>query len=800
MQITRAGRRVGMAMAALLATTLSLPALEASAGTGGNGGIGGVSVMKAGGSIEEAWLTGATAGDTIDLHDGSGVVASGTADEQGSLIVRNITPGSGYYFEDTTLSSSTSTFSVLDRNVAPAASLYQQNLKPGLNYVTMRDGIKIAMTLRLPPGKTLADGPFPTVMEYSGYAVAPPHSLLDAVLGKGKPNDKLVPSSSTMLGALIAPAIGYASVSVQMRGSGCSGGAFDLFGFPSDYDGYDAIETIAAQPWTMNHKVGMVGISYSGISQFEVAGTQPPHLAAIAPLSPTDDLFSTGYPGGIYNTGFAKGWINERIHDAKPALVDISGSTVTPVDADNAQEWTYAQIAAEVRRSVAKTSSATSTCLDNQALHGQSESLSTLVGPDLVRDPSLFDRRSPEQWAHLITVPVFVSGALQDEQTGPQWPSLISALSADKNVYATMINGGHIDSLGPATMSRMIEFLDIYVGKQVPQTRPILGLLAPGIYAGATGGAPAMAVPAIRFTDAPSPKAARSAFKASNPRVRVLFENGGTGLGAGSLAPAYEAGFSAWPPAGQVTTFNLSTDSSLTTGTASAGSVIFGPDGAARPPTSMWDEVGDRNNAGSVWAARPAWNWTTVPEANGIGFETPPLTEDMTIVGPASLHLRIDPDIGASTDLQATITEVRDKRGAANKEVYVTSGFLRSDFRTLLGSTTSLWTVPDYSAATGDLTPSTWNDVSIPISPIAHTFRAGTRLRVVITAPGGDRPSWTFDSPRTMPTAATVDLGGSSSLVVNVVSGVQATNPAPKCGSLRGEPCRLYTSLPGSIK
>ena len=36
----------------------------------------------------------------------------------------------------------------------------------------MRDGVRLAATLRLPPGKTLADGPFPTVIEYSGYDMA----------------------------------------------------------------------------------------------------------------------------------------------------------------------------------------------------------------------------------------------------------------------------------------------------------------------------------------------------------------------------------------------------------------------------------------------------------------------------------------------------------------------------------------------------------------------------------------------------------------------------------------------------
>ena len=182
----------------------------------------------------------------------------------------------------------------------------------------MRDGISIAATVRLPPGKTLADGPFPTVIEYSGYAIAAPHSLIDALEGKAPTSDPLLPDTATVVGSVIAPLLGFVTVSVQMRGTGCSGGAFDLFGLPSDYDGYDVIQTVGAQSWVLHHKVGMVGISYSGISQFEVAGTDPPDLAAIAPLSSTDDLFSTGYPGGIYNNGFAKSWIAQRMPTPRP--------------------------------------------------------------------------------------------------------------------------------------------------------------------------------------------------------------------------------------------------------------------------------------------------------------------------------------------------------------------------------------------------------------------------------------------------------------------------------------------------
>ena len=88
--------------------------------------------------------------------------------------------------------------------------------------------------------------------------------------------------------------------------------------------------------------------------------------------------------------------------------------------------------------------------------------------------------------------------------------------------------------------------------------------------------------------------------------------------------------------------------------------------------------------------------------------------------------------------------------------------------------------------------------VRIPIDPIAHAFRAGTRLRIVISAPGGDRPSWAFDTPATHGSVTdTVSLGGAmaSSLAVNVVHGVKPTAAMPACGALRGEPCRPYSKM-----
>src|SRR5262249_28106339 len=133
----------------------------------------------------------------------------------------------------------------------PAQDFYSsQSLQPGYQYLTTRDGTTLAINVILPIGATIDQGPFPTVIEYSGYDPSNP--------------DSPQPSSQ------IATALGYAAVGINIRGTGCSGGAFQFFETLQLTDGYDAIEVVAAQPWVKNHKVGLVGLSYPGISQLFV--------------------------------------------------------------------------------------------------------------------------------------------------------------------------------------------------------------------------------------------------------------------------------------------------------------------------------------------------------------------------------------------------------------------------------------------------------------------------------------------------------------------------------------------------
>jgi predicted acyl esterase len=717
------------------------------------------------GSIGQAYLLGGTPGTAVVLANRNGkVVGKGTVDQLGALIIRNIDPGSGYVFRTTGHPRLVSApFRVLSTSDVPPPSFYaDQHLQEGLNYITMRDGVELAATVRLPPGKTLADGPFPTVIEESGYAIAAPHSLIDAIYGiDGESlSDPLVPDTATAVGSLIAPLLGFATISLQMRGTGCSGGAFDLFGLPTTYDGYDAVQIAASQPWVANHKVGMVGISFSGISQMFVAGTNPPGLAAIAPMSLTDNLYSTGFPGGLFNTGFAAGWLAQREQDAMPAP-------------QGGQEWAKVEIADGDQQ-----------CLANQDLHAEVQNLNALLQQASHYVPSLYAQRAPSTWAKRTHVPVFVSGAFQDEQTGGQWPAIIPDLSGDPNVWATIVNGTHADSLGPGTIVRWLEFLDIFVAGQVPTPQPILESLAPALYEGLAS-APAGPLPPLQFTNEPNVAAARAAFE-RQPRVRVLFDNGGGSAGPGALQPAWSHDYSSWPPAGATpTTLALGPGGTLTTHPPSTGSVSFRPDPSARPATDL--------PTGNVWSALPPYQWAPVTGTDGLGFVSAPLSHDLAVIGPASLDLWVK-STAPDTDLQATVSEVRPD----GQEMFVNTGLLRaSDRAQNRAESTPTHSVPSYSPDSVRPLPSRrFSEVRIPVNPFAYVFRAGSRIRVTITAPGGDRPVAAFAT--TYQTQGqvvdTVSLGGhtTSALVLSVVHGLQPPDAQPVCPSLRGQPCRTY--------
>jgi len=101
---------------------------------------------------------------------------------------------------------------------------------------------------------------------------------------------------------------GYAVVFVDTRGTGRSPGQADIWSMQEARDYYDSIEWAADQPWSTG-KVGLVGVSYYAITQWNVASLQPPSLTTIVPWEGWADMYRDSvFHGGVFNQGFYGGW------------------------------------------------------------------------------------------------------------------------------------------------------------------------------------------------------------------------------------------------------------------------------------------------------------------------------------------------------------------------------------------------------------------------------------------------------------------------------------------------------------
>ncbi|RMI34412.1 CocE/NonD family hydrolase [Nocardia stercoris] len=102
---------------------------------------------------------------------------------------------------------------------------------------------------------------------------------------------------------------GYTQVVVDVRGTGFSQGDWQVFGDREQADGAEVIDWAAQQPWS-DGKIGMNGISYSGINQLQTAERHPAALGAIFPIVPGSDLIrDVAAPGGALGIGFIPEWL-----------------------------------------------------------------------------------------------------------------------------------------------------------------------------------------------------------------------------------------------------------------------------------------------------------------------------------------------------------------------------------------------------------------------------------------------------------------------------------------------------------
>jgi putative CocE/NonD family hydrolase len=180
---------------------------------------------------------------------------------------------------------------------------YEGYSKPqyeGLNikslYITMRDGVKIAVDVVLPKNLS-SDAKIPTVILQTRYWRADEFRIPFRWFQKP---DKFL---------LFFTSYGYAVVLVDVRGTGASFGTWPYpWSRDEIMDGGEIVNWIVSQPWS-NGKVASIGVSYDGATAELLAVTNHPAVKAVIPRFSQFDLYTDiPFPGGIFNQLFVEQW------------------------------------------------------------------------------------------------------------------------------------------------------------------------------------------------------------------------------------------------------------------------------------------------------------------------------------------------------------------------------------------------------------------------------------------------------------------------------------------------------------
>ncbi len=609
------------------------------------------------------------------------------------------------------------------------------------------DEAQLHYKVTVPDPAVWGAGPYPTVIDYSGY--------LPALQGY----DGLARRFRDA---------GYAVVGLNIRGSACSSGKFDYFEPRQSVDGVEALNWLADRPWS-NGRFAMVGKSYPGITQLFVAsaraiagdgprtqtwidGVLRDHLAAIVPGAVFADLYrDVPYPGGIQNVAFAGGWSASRAYEGFVVGPEAVGS-----------------------------GKADQQCLINQAQHAANPPFNPFVQalqPQNNFDSDFFRSRSPFWFADQIDTPTFLIESWQDEQVGSRAMHILERLKPGLPWKFLGTNGDHGEYYGSAVFPHILRFLSYHLKGVVPAGEERSVTVPPADAKPKQKPHPKDATPTIR------PETFDEALARYVAEDRVII-NWETGAG-GDRVPAWTQTYATWPVP------------SLT-----ADRLYARPDGTLsedKPvPSGRFDYrytpgVGSQERGGYKLKEVPASSWDEKPPAGTFAsFTTSALTEDKVLLGTASVDLFLS-STAPDTDLEVTVSEIRSDR----KEVFVQQGWLRASHRTEDPKlSTELRPFQTHQAVqSAALVPTIPSKLRVEVFPFGHVFRAGSQVRITIAAPHVKPDLWGF-TLLPIPAINSIHTGGqyASSVALPLVAGQRAQVAAlPACGGisvLRNQPCR----------
>jgi predicted acyl esterase len=189
----------------------------------------------------------------------------------------------------------------------------------------VRDGMRIDWNVPIPTDdgvvlrcdvyRPIEDGRYPVILSYGPYAKGLPfqvgYPMQWTNMAENHPDVTAGSTNRYQNWELVDPEKwvpdGYVCVRVDSRGAGMSPGYLDVWSPRETRDLYECIEWAAVQPWSSGN-VGLNGISYYAMNQWQVASLQPPHLAAICAWEGASDWYrEVARHGGILSD-FADIW------------------------------------------------------------------------------------------------------------------------------------------------------------------------------------------------------------------------------------------------------------------------------------------------------------------------------------------------------------------------------------------------------------------------------------------------------------------------------------------------------------
>lgn len=208
-----------------------------------------------------------------------------------------------------------------------------KGVKGSSHYLTMRDGVQIAIDVMLPANLEV-DARIPTIMIMARYWRSMSLHLPDP------PNKAFIGTREPLPDYLIPR--GFAVVVVDARGTGASTGV-NAYPWSEDelLDYAEVAKWLVAQTWS-NGNIGTVGISYEGSTAQYLAAAGLANVKAVAPMEYEFDVYTDiALPGGIFNAAFIQMWSesnnlldNNKTSQLFPWLARPFIKGVRPVDSD----------------------------------------------------------------------------------------------------------------------------------------------------------------------------------------------------------------------------------------------------------------------------------------------------------------------------------------------------------------------------------------------------------------------------------------------------------------------------------